>query len=43
MMDAKTPSARSLRGLDWLNFFLADVQPGVGPFLLVGDEGAPTL
>jgi MFS family permease len=24
---------RSLRGLDWLNFFLADVQTGVGPFL----------
>jgi hypothetical protein len=27
------PSSRSLRGLDWLNFFLADVQTGVGPFL----------
>ena len=27
------PSARSLRSLDWLNFFLADVQTGVGPFL----------
>jgi MFS family permease len=35
MMDAKTPSARSLRGLDWLNFFLADVQSGVGPFLAI--------
>ncbi len=23
----------TLRGLDWLNFFLADVQTGVGPFL----------
>ena len=34
-MDAKTPSARSLRGLDWLNFFLADVQSGVGPFLAI--------
>jgi hypothetical protein len=22
-----------LRGLDWLNFFLADVQTGVGPFI----------
>ena len=27
------PSPRTLRGLDWLNFFLADVQTGVGPFL----------
>jgi len=33
--DAKTPSARTLRGLDWLNFFLADVQTGVGPFLAI--------
>jgi predicted MFS family arabinose efflux permease len=31
----ETPSARSLRGLDWLNFFLADVQTGVGPFLAI--------
>ncbi len=29
------PTARSLRGLDWLNFFLADVQTGVGPFLAI--------
>lgn len=29
------PSKRSLRGLDWLYFFLADVQTGVGPFLAV--------
>jgi MFS family permease len=29
------PSQRSLRGLDWLNFFLADVQTGVGPFLAI--------
>ncbi len=28
-------STRSLRGLDWLNFFLADVQSGVGPFLAI--------
>jgi len=28
-------SRRSLRGLDWLNFFLADVQSGVGPFLAI--------
>jgi MFS family permease len=27
------PSPRSLRALDWLNFFLADVQSGLGPFL----------
>jgi MFS family permease len=33
--DAKTPSARTLIGLDWLNFFLADVQTGVGPFLAI--------
>lgn len=31
----KEPSARSLRGLDWLNFLLADVQTGVGPFLAI--------
>jgi hypothetical protein len=24
-----------LRGLDWLNFLLADVQTGVGPFLAI--------
>jgi MFS family permease len=29
------PSAQSLRGLDWLNFLLADVQTGVGPFLAI--------
>lgn len=29
------PTSRSLRGLDWLNFFLADVQTGVGPFLAI--------
>jgi len=26
---------QSLRGLDWLNFLLADVQTGVGPFLAI--------
>jgi len=31
---AATPGT-SLRGLDWLNFFLADVQSGVGPFLAI--------
>jgi MFS family permease len=32
---AGSPSVRSLAGLDWLNFFLADVQTGVGPFLAI--------
>ena len=27
------PSSRSQRGLDWLNFFIADVQTGFGPFV----------
>lgn len=31
----RRPAARSLRGLDWLNFLLADVQSGVGPFLAI--------
>ncbi len=31
----RPPSARTLRGLDWLNFFLADVQTGIGPFLAI--------
>jgi len=29
------PSQRSLRGLDWFIFFLADVQTGFGPFVAV--------
>jgi predicted MFS family arabinose efflux permease len=29
------PSARSQRGLDWLNFFIADVQTAFGPFIAV--------
>ncbi len=29
------PSGRSLRGLDWFVFFLADVQTGFGPFIAV--------
>src|SRR5438445_9228226 len=29
------PDKRSLLGLDWLNFFLADVQTGVGSFLAI--------
>ena len=31
----RSPSQQTLRGLDWLNFFLADVQTGVGPFLAI--------
>jgi predicted MFS family arabinose efflux permease len=31
----KAPNGQTLRGLDWLNFFLADVQTGVGPFLAI--------
>ena len=29
------PSERSLRGLDWLSFFIADVQTSFGPFVSV--------
>ncbi|HTD00021.1 MAG TPA: MFS transporter, partial [Bradyrhizobium sp.] len=29
------PSRRSLQGLDWFIFFLADVQTGFGPFIAV--------
>ena len=28
-------SRRSLRGLDWLNFFVANAQTGFGPFIAV--------
>src|ERR1019366_10678395 len=31
----KGPSRRALRGLDWLNFLLADVRTGLGPFLAI--------
>lgn len=31
----RQPSARSLRGLDALNFFLADVRDGLGPYLAI--------
>jgi MFS family permease len=31
----RLPSSTSLLGLDWLNFLLADVQTGVGPFLAI--------
>ena len=32
---ALTPSTRALRGLDALNFFLADVRDGLGPYLAI--------
>ena len=32
---APHPSVQSQRGLDWLNFFIADVQTGFGPFIAV--------
>lgn len=32
---ASQPSKRSLRGLDWFVFFVADVQTGFGPFVAV--------
>jgi predicted MFS family arabinose efflux permease len=35
----KAPSSRSLRGLDGLNFLMADVRDGVGPFLSVFLKG----
>jgi hypothetical protein len=35
LRDAQRASAGTLRGLDWLNFLLADVQTGVGPFLAI--------
>ena len=31
----RSPSVRSLRGLDALNFFLADVRDGLGPYLAI--------
>ncbi len=33
--DDARPSDRSQRGLDWLTFFIADVQTGFGPFVAV--------
>src|SRR6201987_6281662 len=32
---AAAPMTRSLRGLDWLNFFVANFQTGFGPFISV--------
>jgi MFS family permease len=36
----RQPAARSLRALDWLNFLMADVQNGLGPYLAVFLKGA---
>ena len=41
--DAHAPAQRSLRGLDGTNFFLADVQTGVGPFLAIFLTSLPAL
>ena len=35
MAGEPTPSAASQAGLDWLNFFVANVQTGFGPFIAV--------
>lgn len=32
-MTLRLPKRRTLRALEWLNFFVADVQTGLGPFL----------
>jgi predicted MFS family arabinose efflux permease len=41
--DSPGPSRQSLWGLDGTNFFLADVQTGVGPFLAIFLTSLPTL
>lgn len=35
LASGKQPSTRALRGLDGLNFFLADVRDGLGPYLAI--------
>jgi MFS family permease len=35
MPNAPHPSAASQHGLDWLNFFIADVETAFGPFVAV--------
>jgi predicted MFS family arabinose efflux permease len=35
LTDARSPSKRSLRALDWVNFFKADAQATVGPYLAI--------
>lgn len=34
-MTKDSGKSRSFRSLDWLNFFLADIQTGIGPFLAI--------
>lgn len=36
----KQASARSLRGLDWINMLMADVRDGVGPYLSIFLKGS---
>ena len=31
----RTPKQRSTRGVDWVHFFMADLETGVGPFLAI--------
>ncbi|GAB3498020.1 MFS transporter [Spirosoma knui] len=33
--ETRQPSGRSLKALDWANFFLADVRDGLGPYLSI--------
>jgi hypothetical protein len=35
MLMPNKPHHISLRALDWLNFFMADVNTGIGPFLAI--------
>jgi MFS family permease len=34
-VDERSPARESLGGLDWLNFFIANIQTGFGPFIAV--------
>jgi MFS family permease len=38
--EARKPSARSQKDLDWINFLMADVSGGVGPYLAVFLKGS---
>ncbi len=40
MSATRTPSVRSLRGLDGINFLMADVRDGLGPYLSVFLKGS---
>jgi hypothetical protein len=39
----KPVTKRSLRALDWSNFFLSDVRDGVGPYLGIYLASSPRL